>query len=82
NPHVSLRQLEREIRISKASIGRMLEVQKFHPFHLSFHQELHSRDFENRVLIEDVLLNVHETMWYQYDGCSAPNVAGIHCSGL
>ncbi|KOC60433.1 hypothetical protein WH47_08448 [Habropoda laboriosa] len=23
-------------------------------------------------LIEDVLLNVHETMWYQYDGCSAP----------
>ncbi|KAK2577947.1 hypothetical protein KPH14_012171 [Odynerus spinipes] len=49
NPHISLRQISRELDISKSSISRILKVQKFHPFHLSLHQDLHGNDFENRI---------------------------------
>ncbi|CAK9801642.1 hypothetical protein ANTPLA_LOCUS2883 [Anthophora plagiata] len=49
NPHVSTRQLERVTNISKTSIIRILHEQKFHPYHVSLHQDLHGRDFENRL---------------------------------
>ena len=49
NPHVSSRQIERESGVSKRSVLRILHRHKFHPYHLSLHQELHGTDFVNRV---------------------------------
>lgn len=49
NPHVSSRQIERESGVSKRSVLRILHRYKFHPYHLSLHQELHEMDFVNRV---------------------------------
>ncbi|KYN04951.1 hypothetical protein ALC62_04167 [Cyphomyrmex costatus] len=47
NPHISTRQLERESDISRRSVLRILHSNKFHPFHISLHQELHGNDFQN-----------------------------------
>lgn len=49
NPHISSRQIERESGISRRSILRILHRHKFHPYHVSLHQELHGNDFMNRV---------------------------------
>lgn len=49
NPQISSRQIERESGISKSSVLRILAEYKFHPYHISFYQELHGMDFENRV---------------------------------
>jgi len=49
NPNVSTRQLECDSGISRRSILRILHFQKFHPFHISLHQELHGNDFQNRI---------------------------------
>ncbi|KYM99634.1 hypothetical protein ALC62_09637, partial [Cyphomyrmex costatus] len=45
NPHISTRQLERE---SGTKVDDEVS-NKFHPFHISLHQELHGNDFQNRV---------------------------------
>lgn len=37
NPHVSIRELEREININKSSISRILKLEKFHAFYLLLH---------------------------------------------
>jgi hypothetical protein len=34
--------------ISKTSVHRILKCHKFHPYHVSLHQELHGNDFQNR----------------------------------
>ena len=49
NPHISSRQIERELDISQRSVLRILAQHKFHPYHMHLHQELHGTDFENRV---------------------------------
>ncbi|KAK2578394.1 hypothetical protein KPH14_012645 [Odynerus spinipes] len=49
NPNTSTRQIARGSGISQSSVVRKLQAEKFHPFHLSLHQELHGTDFENRV---------------------------------
>lgn len=49
NPHVGTRQLERESGISQRSILRILKVNKFHPFHISLHQQLSENDFQKRL---------------------------------
>lgn len=49
NPHVSTRQLHRESGISRTSIIRILRRHKYHPYHISLHQELHGDDFRLRV---------------------------------
>lgn len=49
NPHISTRQLARSSGISQSSILRILHRHKFHPYHVSLHQELHGDDFQNRV---------------------------------
>ncbi|KAJ8914489.1 hypothetical protein NQ315_002761 [Exocentrus adspersus] len=50
NPHASSRRIARDSGISKTSILRILQRHKFHPYHISLHQELHGDDFENRVI--------------------------------
>lgn len=49
NPHVSSRNIARESGISQTSVMRILHRQKFHPYHVSLHQELHGNDFARRV---------------------------------
>lgn len=49
NLHISLRQIERESGISMRSVLRIWHRHKFHPYHVSLHQELHGNDFMNRV---------------------------------
>lgn len=49
NPNVSSRQIARETRLSKTSILRIFKKHKYHPYHVSLHQELHGDDFRNRV---------------------------------
>lgn len=49
NPHTSTRELERQSGISRRSILRILHTHKFHPYHMSLHQELSENDFQNRL---------------------------------
>lgn len=49
NPHASSRDLERQIGISRTSALRILHRHKYHPFHISLHQELHGNDFQHRM---------------------------------
>jgi hypothetical protein len=49
SPHLSSRQIESYSGISKTSVHRILNHHKFHPYHVSLHQELHGNDFQNHV---------------------------------
>lgn len=49
DPHISSRQLATNAGISKSSVLRILKRHKFHPYHVSLHQELHGDDFVNRI---------------------------------
>lgn len=50
NPHVSSRAISRGSGISQTSVIQILKRYKFHPYHISLHQELHGDDFQNRVV--------------------------------
>lgn len=50
DPHISTRQIERDSGISRRSVSRILKRYKYHPYHVSLHQELHGADFRNRVI--------------------------------
>ena len=49
-PQVSSRALSHDLGISRTSVLRILKRHKFHPYHISLHQELHGDDFQNRVI--------------------------------
>jgi hypothetical protein len=49
NPHVSTREIASESGLSQTSVCKILNRHKYHPFHMSLHQDLHGVDFENRV---------------------------------
>lgn len=49
NPHVSTREIARDSGMSQSSVWKILKRNKFHPYHVSLHQELHGVDFQNRV---------------------------------
>lgn len=48
NSRTSTRQIARENAITRASVTRILHFHKLHSYHMSLHQVLHGRDFENR----------------------------------
>jgi hypothetical protein len=50
NPQVSIRQLHADSGISVGSINKILHRHKYHPYHISLHQELHGDDFHNRIV--------------------------------
>jgi len=50
DPQVSTRTLCINAGISKVSILSILKQRKFHPYHVSLHQELNVDDFVNRIL--------------------------------
>lgn len=47
--HVSTRQLSRDSGMSQSSVCNVLKRNKYHPFHISLHQDLHGDNFQNRV---------------------------------
>lgn len=49
DPHVSTRQLSRDSGMSQTSVCKILQRNKYHPFRIALHQELHGNDFHNRV---------------------------------
>jgi len=49
NPHVSQRELSRDLQVSKSTVQRILKQEKFHPYRIVLTQELHGDDFEQRV---------------------------------
>jgi len=61
NPRVSTRQLHRDFGISRDSIQRILHRHKYHPYHISLHQELHGDDFRNRVVFCEWALQKMQT---------------------
>lgn len=49
NPHLSSRQMERLYDISKTCVNRITRKHKYHPYHISLHQDLHGNDFQRRI---------------------------------
>ena len=49
DPHVSSRELATNAGMSKSSVLRILKRHKFHPYHVSLHQQLHGDDYVNRL---------------------------------
>ena len=49
NPHASSRQMEKKSGISQRSVLRILHQHKFHPYHMSLHQDLYGNGFLKRV---------------------------------
>ena len=49
NPHTSSRQMEKKSGISQQSVLRILHQHKFHPYRMSFHQDLFGNDLLKRV---------------------------------
>lgn len=56
NPHSSCRQIESQLNISKSSVNRIIKKHRYHPYHMSLHQELHGNDFENRTRFCNMIL--------------------------
>lgn len=48
NPETSLRVLARDSGICRSSVSNILKDNKFHPYHISLHQELENEDFLKR----------------------------------
>lgn len=49
NPYVSTREIAHDSGLSQISVCKILKRHKYHPYHVSMHQELHGDDFYNRV---------------------------------
>lgn len=49
NPHAGCRQISRESGVSVGTVINILHKHKFHPYHMSLHQDLRGNDFMNRV---------------------------------
>lgn len=49
NPHISLRQIERELGIPRATAHRLLQLVRYHPYHITLVQELNDNDCILRV---------------------------------
>lgn len=45
DPHISQRQISREVNISEKTVRRILKANSYHPYHISFHQALSDNDF-------------------------------------
>ncbi|EFN69005.1 hypothetical protein EAG_00414, partial [Camponotus floridanus] len=66
NPHISSRNISRITGISQSSVLRVLHRHKFHPYHVSLHQELHGEDFRNRMEFCEWALQQNNYFWENY----------------
>lgn len=48
NPHVSTRDLSRQLDISQSTVSKIIRTNKFHPYHIQLLQELNEADFARR----------------------------------
>lgn len=58
NPHASVRAVAQASGISKSSVWNILHGNRFHPFHVSLHQELQPGDLAKRLDFCNWLLNM------------------------
>lgn len=65
NPYISCWQIECFSGITKTSVWIILKRYKYHPFHISLHQELH--DFQNRVTFCEWLHEIQRNKYSFYD---------------
>lgn len=49
NPHASIREISHQSSIPRMSVWKIFKYHKFHPYHVSLHQELTDNDFHNRL---------------------------------
>lgn len=49
DPEVSIRRLEKDSGVGKSTICRILKDNRFHPYHISLHQELEANDHLHRM---------------------------------
>jgi len=49
NPHVSVRAIEKQLNLSKASVQRIIKKNRYHAYHISLHQALLEQDNIKRV---------------------------------
>jgi len=49
NPHVSLLQIEHELGVPRSTVYRILQSVNYHPYHITFVQELSENDRRLRV---------------------------------
>lgn len=55
NPDLSVREISRNLNISKTSVSKSLKNNKFHPYHMQLHQELIEADFAKRVQFCEIM---------------------------
>jgi len=49
NPHISLREIERDLGVSRSTAQRILRSNRYHPYHITLTQALSAQDRQNRV---------------------------------
>lgn len=49
DPHLSIREIARDLGLNYSLVHRILKEQKLHPYHLVLHQELKETDFDRRL---------------------------------
>lgn len=49
NPHVSTRQIKRELSVPRSTSHRILATHNFHPYHITLTQQLTQGDFQQRL---------------------------------
>lgn len=50
NPHISTREIGRQLGFPKSTVHRILKVHRLHPYHITLTQQLQAGDFERRRL--------------------------------
>lgn len=49
NPHISLREIERDLGVPRSTVQRILRSGRYHPYHITLTQALSAQDRQNRV---------------------------------
>ena len=81
NPHISLRQIEAHLRISRSTAKRILQLHRLHPYHITLTQQLTALDFQRRFQFcnwDQVMLR-HDSPFFRYVMFS--NEATYHNTG-
>jgi len=56
NPHDSCRRIAADAGVSHTTVLRILHSNRYHPYHISLHQELRGQDFQARIVLCNWLL--------------------------
>jgi len=62
DPTISTRKIALELDQSRSTVWRILNNEKWHPYHINLHQQLSLADHANRVAFCEWLLNQHVTL--------------------